>query len=182
MSSPTPIPESHTTLVPTPPETRAAAPAKLPKSPGLALLFALVPPPGLGQMYNGQMAKAMVVFFAFTGSIWACVESGPLPFAFFIPFTIFFGAIDAYRSAALHNARFVSGQAIEEEPDGSSPAWGVMLIVLGCVFLLNNLGWLPLATLHRFWPLLLIGAGVFFLYGARTRKATDATGGNDVAL
>jgi hypothetical protein len=182
MSTPTVNPESHATLVPTPQAARQAPPAKPPKSPGLALLFALIPPPGLGQMYNGQMAKAMVVFFAFTGSVWACVESGPLPFAFFIPFSIFFGAIDAYRSAALYNARFVSGTAIEEDVDESSPAWGVILIALGLAFLLNNLGWLPLATLHRFWPLLLIGAGAFFLYGARSRKGPDASGGGDAAL
>ena len=179
MSTPTVNPDSHPTLVPVP----GAAPppprppvVRLPKSPGLALVLALIPPPGLGQIYNGQMAKALVVFFAFAGSIYACVEAGPLPFALFIPFSIFYGAIDAYRSAALYNARFLAGAPVDEEDaDQSSPAWGITLIVLGVVFLLKNLGWLPLDFLHRFWPLLLIAAGAFFIYSSRPRPVVPAS-------
>ncbi|MEW6142592.1 MAG: DUF5668 domain-containing protein [Chloroflexota bacterium] len=51
------------------------------------------------------------------------------------------------------------------------PLGATILIVLGVVFLLNNLGYLPWGiwgTLWRFWPVLLILVGVnFFLAGSR---------------
>lgn len=51
------------------------------------------------------------------------------------------------------------------------PLGATILIVLGVVFLLNNLGYLPWGiwgTIWRFWPVLLILAGVnFFLAGSR---------------
>ena len=47
-----------------------------PKSPILALVLSLFP--GIGQIYNGQPAKAMVFFFAWAGSIMLVVAKlGP---------------------------------------------------------------------------------------------------------
>jgi hypothetical protein len=49
-------------------------------------------------------------------------------------------------------------------------------MTLGLVFLLNNLGWLRLAALGRFWPLILILAGGAFLAGSirKRRNGGDA--------
>ncbi len=44
------------------------------------------------------------------------------------------------------------------------PAAPVILIGLGTVILLDNLGILELRRVLRFWPVLLIGAGVYMLY------------------
>ena len=44
-----------------------------------------------------------------------------------------------------------------------APMWGVVLLFLGIVFLLQSLDVLPWAlwgTLWRFWPVLIIGIGV----------------------
>jgi len=149
----------------------AAPPAREVKSAGLALLLSLFP--GIGQVYNGQPAKALVFFAGFVFSIWACATIHPLPFAFLIPFIYFYNLVDAYRSAALINAR-AAGGAPPEEDTVESPAWGATLIVLGVVFLLNNLGWLHLAALHRFWPLLLVVIGAVFLYGSLQKRANGA--------
>jgi Domain of unknown function (DUF5668)/Cell wall-active antibiotics response 4TMS YvqF len=45
-----------------------------------------------------------------------------------------------------------------------------ILIALGVVFLLNNLGWDIWATLLRLWPLLLIAAGLDLLIGRRLAR------------
>ena len=51
-------------------------------------------------------------------------------------------------------------------PIGSSqfPVAAVLLIGMGTVLLLDNLGILELRRMLRYWPLLLIGAGLYMLY------------------
>ena len=137
------------------------------KQPWVALLLSLVMP-GLGQVYNGQIAKALTFFVAFSGSIFLITEDHPLPFAIFLPFIIFANMIDAYRSASLINARGI--RPLTEEDEAESPWWGGALAAMGVVLLLNNLGWLRLGALVRFWPLLLIAAGLLLLRRAIQRR------------
>jgi TM2 domain-containing membrane protein YozV len=157
-------------LPPLPPP--GAAPPPPPKSPALALFLSLFP--GLGQLYNGQVAKAFTFFFAFVGSIYGAAEIAALPFALLIPFTYFYNLVDAYRSAALINVRAQGGEALPEEDSSESPAWGAVLLGMGLLILLNNLGWISLAALERFWPVLLIAAGAFFLYRSTQRRKAVA--------
>jgi len=49
--------------------------------------------------------------------------------------------------------------------------WGGVLIVLGGLFLLDNLGLLPVRAWELFWPLLLIGLGAWTLLGVMRRNA-----------
>jgi hypothetical protein len=171
MSSPETTPPSE---YPAPPPTTVVAPAVVPpaprplKSPGVALLLSLLMP-GLGQVYNGHLSKAIFFFFAFSGSIYLMAEGHPLPFAFFLPFIIFSNMIDAYRSATLINARGTA-QAVEED-DVESPGWGVGLAVVGLLLFLNNMGWLRLSALVPYWPILLIAAGLVLLRRSMQRKA-----------
>lgn len=44
------------------------------------------------------------------------------------------------------------------------PIGPIVLIAVGVLFLLDNLGLLPLSDILRFWPLILIGVGVYSLY------------------
>jgi TM2 domain-containing membrane protein YozV len=147
------------------------------KAPWVALLLSLMMP-GLGQIYNGQFAKAIFFFFAFSGSIYLITEGHPLPFAVFLPFIIFSNMIDAFRSATLINARGTS--AVPEEDDIESPGWGIGLAVMGVLILLNNLGWLRLSALVPYWPLLLIAAGVVLLRRSLQRKAGNGSHGPSV--
>src|SRR5262245_4987418 len=99
-----------------PPPAPYVAPPRPPKSPVLALILSFMFP-GMGQVYNGQMAKALFIFFAFAGSIYGVIEAGPIPFALCIPFVVFFNLIDAYRSAVVINERAAGGvRQPEEEP------------------------------------------------------------------
>ncbi len=158
-----------------PPPTVAApalaAPRPL-KAPWVALLLSLLMP-GLGQVYNGQLSKAIFFFFAFSGSIYLIAEGHPLPFGVFLPFIIFSNMIDAFRSATLINARGTAKG--EEEDDIESPGWGIGLAVIGLLILLNNLGWLRLSNLVPYWPLLLIAAGLVLLRRSLQRKAGNGT-------
>jgi hypothetical protein len=55
-----------------------------------------------------------------------------------------------------------------------SPIWGGILAVFGVLILFNNLGWLDLDRLARWWPVLLILVGVWFVYASlQKRKAVE---------
>src|SRR5262245_16009695 len=111
-----------------PPLPPPAPRARVMKAPGLALALSAFFP-GIGQVYNGQPAKALVFFCVFVGSLWGSIEYGPLPYVFMIPFVYFYGIVDAYRSAALMNARG-EGEVAEDEVI-ESPWWGAGLIAVG---------------------------------------------------
>jgi TM2 domain-containing membrane protein YozV len=139
-----------------------------PKNPWLALILSMFP--GLGQVYNGQPAKAFVFFFSWVAAIYGSAEISPFPFAFLIPFVYFYNLVDAYRSAAAINARALGGLPEPADETFESPLWGGGLLVLGLLLLLNNLGWIRLADFARYWPIILIVAGAAFLYGSVQRR------------
>src|SRR5262245_32003766 len=148
-----------------PPHAPVATEPRSAKSPAIAFLLSALFP-GIGQVYNGQPAKGFGFFLGFLGSIYATIEINPLPYAFFIPFVVLFNLVDAWRSASLLATR----GALEREELAESPIWGVILVVLGGLLLLNNLGWLDLARLSRFWPLLLIVVGAVFIRRSVQRR------------
>jgi len=46
--------------------------------------------------------------------------------------------------------------------------WGLLFVIIGLVFLLNNFGFLPWsawATLLKFWPLLIVFSGLEMFFG-----------------
>ena len=102
----------------------AAAPfVRLPKSPGLAAFLSLFP--GLGQVYNGRIARAFVFFFAWVGSIYLTASGHEFPFAFVIPFVYLFNIIDAWKGATAINARYLGGRTEpEDDVEVESPVWG----------------------------------------------------------
>lgn len=139
-------------------------------SPGLAFILGLIP--GVGAIYNGQYIKGLihVAIIGLTISILSSRDSGnfvPLialmlaAFWFYMPF-------EAYHTAKYRR----SGQAVDQVSSivpmggGASkfPAAPVILIALGSVLLLDNLGLLDLGRALRYWPALLIVAGVYMLY------------------
>jgi TM2 domain-containing membrane protein YozV len=159
------------------PQLPPATPSLVPqlKSPGLAFFLSFLFP-GIGQVYNGQPAKALVFFAAFVAAFYTMFHFGPIPWVFFLPFVILYNLVDAWRTAALINAR--GTVAADLESPAESPAWGVGLIGLGTLFLLNNFGWLDLERVARYWPVLLIAAGAAVLYRSFQKKET----GSDAAL
>jgi len=60
--------------------------------------------------------------------------------------------------------------------------WGGVLILLGGLFLLDNLGLLPVRAWSLFWPLALIAAGALTLLGVMRRNVRRTTVEAEVAL
>jgi TM2 domain-containing membrane protein YozV len=154
----------------------AMAPAvRLPKSPFVAVLLSLIFP-GLGQIYNGQINKAFAFFGSFVASIFATATIDPMPFALFIPFVLLYGYVDAWKSATAINNRFLGGKAEPEDEALDSPVWGGVLVVVGLLLLLHNLNVLDLARFQRYWPVLLILAGGYFIRRSLEARKSGAGG------
>ncbi len=65
-------------------------------SPGLAAVLGFIP--GVGAMYNGQFAKALIHVLVFVSIIWI-TSNGSGFFGIFIPFFVFYMVFDAYKTA-----------------------------------------------------------------------------------
>jgi hypothetical protein len=169
--TPEPVPAPAPVYVPSLPAAPVVStPAR--KVPALALFLSLLMP-GTGQLYNGQVAKAFTFFFAFAGCIWMAVSNDdPMPFPLLIPFVLFYNLIDAWQSASRINNRLAGNPALEDVDDESSPVWGGVLVAIGTLFLLRNLGWISLAFLSRWWPVLLIAGGITFLVRSNRRPVS----------
>ena len=134
------------------------------KSPLLALLLGLVP--GLGAAYNGQNVKAMVHFIATVGLMTLSdVFDWPLEIAFGLGgFTFYcYSLYDAFSSA--QRRRNGEDLSLEDEQlkyilRARTNVWGVLLITIGGLAALNIA--FPYIV-RRFWPLLLVGAGLYFI-------------------
>ena len=133
-------------------------------SPRRAALCAIIP--GLGAVYNSEYLKAVTYF-----AVWAALImmsnriSGVFGFgAFvFVIFTIF----DAYRSAeAMVRQRLKPEEAAEADPhqDKTIIGWGIILMVLGVIFFLQNI--LPYYFMNHLWPLIFILLGAYLVFRA----------------
>ena len=133
--------------------------------------------PGVGAIYNGQLVKAMVQVLIF-GSLIALSDKTGGPFgtifglgaaAFY-----FYMVIDAYHTAR----RKQLGLPAEEwlgfgEFKMNAPIGAALLIGLGLLFLLDNLGVHVFEQISRFWPVLLIVIGLMLLQ-RRVHRGTGA--------
>ena len=154
-------------------------------NPALAAILGCIPF-GIGAVYNGQYAKAVAHLITFAVLVVASdsVHDGPadailgLAIAFFVIYQIF----DAYRTAKAKQLGLtppdpggiyrslgiptddrvgapVAGQAAGA-PAQRIPTAAVVLIGLGFLFLLHNMGWVYFHWMWRLWPLILIAIGV----------------------
>src|SRR5438034_2140642 len=138
-------------------------------NPRLAFLLGFIP--GVGAIYNGQYAKGLVhaVIFGLIISIMtrAGGESEPM-LAFLMIAWEFYMIFEAYHTAR----KRVMGEPVDEfsslvnvRPGGRGfPTGAVTLIVLGVILLLNTLDILEFRYIARYWPVVLILAGVYMLW------------------
>lgn len=145
------------------------------KSPVLATILSGFP--GLGQVYVGyyQTGFTFMLTVAFViAMLSSSAGRGIEPFlGVFLSFFWIFNMIDANRRAQHYNRR-VDGLDGEEIPEdfqtaggkGSVPL-GVILVVVGFLFLLDlNFG-ISLEWLEDWWPLALVGFGGWLVYKGR---------------
>jgi hypothetical protein len=123
--------------------------------------------PGVGAIYNGQLAKAMIQVLLF-GSLIAFSDRVGGPFgAIFTMGAVafyFYMVVDSYQTARAKQL----GQPAPEwfglsEMRMNAPLGAALLIGLGALFLLDNLGIPILSQLGKFWPVLLIVVGLVLL-------------------
>jgi len=143
----------------------AGVPAPGTGSPVLAFFLGLIP--GLGAIYNGEYNKALMHIIIFTGIILGLsLDLGGGAEAVLICACVFFPlymAIDAVRSLKARQ----TGETYHDPLENWSKqrAIGpVLLIALGGLFLLRNLGFFDIFRMRDiFFPLVLIGIGVWLL-------------------
>jgi hypothetical protein len=138
-------------------------------SPGLAFFLGWIP--GVGAIYNGQYAKGLVhaVIWGILVSITSsdAVHGVEPIFGMLICAWMFYMAFEAYHTARKRRA----GETVDEYSSildlhgRNVPVAGITLIVLGVVMLLYTLHLFDFERIARFWPVLLIAAGAFLLYG-----------------
>jgi hypothetical protein len=147
-------------------------------------------PFGIGAIYNGQYAKGLAHLLIFVFLIWGEAETNSdaihTVLGFAIAFFVIYQIIDAIQTAKAIQAGLPApdplglGQAFgAAEPTAAQagtagyapgtvaeppkvPAAAVILIGLGVLFLLQTVGVFDFSV-HRMWPLVLIGLGVWLL-------------------
>jgi hypothetical protein len=133
-------------------------------APLVAALFALIP--GLGAAYNGQNIKSLV-HFIIPVSLWQLgdIFSRGIEVPFFLSGTVFylFSIYDAVRTAKRARAGAdlqVEDEALKKLLRENTTIWGALLVSVGALSLVDL--FFPF-LLHRFWPVLLILAGLLLL-------------------
>lgn len=159
------------------PDGRPPAPSSpdaVQKSPPLAAVLSFILP-GLGHLYAGSGQRAAMLFASFVLTI-LLLATVSWPFVFLCVFLWFFGMFDAFREAQIANLGTADREARSLQHDGSRLLFGAFLVIGGCLLLLARLvGRHSIDVFfRRWWPGLVIAAGLYFLVGAfrdRTRRS-----------
>jgi cell wall-active antibiotic response 4TMS protein YvqF len=122
--------------------------------------------PGLGAVYNGDYTRALIHV-----AIWAGLMAVGLTEAFgnltplaWIAFGMFpiYTSLDSYRAA---QGRQVAAPGVEGAPAAPTrPVGAFVLIGLGVLALLGNLGLINGDWVNRGWPVILIAIGVWLFW------------------
>ena len=152
-------PQGAAYVAPVAPVQAARAPSS--GSPVVAFILGFFP--GLGAVYNGEYNKALihiVVFAAMIVGLSSDIGDGPtVALALLLAGFVFYMAFDSMRTAKAK----LTGEAPADPLESWSknrPIGPIILIGLGALFLLNNFEWFSFGRVARFWPLILIGAGL----------------------
>ena len=134
-------------------------------SPGVALALGFIP--GVGAIYNGQITKAIsqVLIFGCLIALGDRVHGGlDAVFGLGAAAFYFYMVIDSFQTAKAKSL----GKPVPEwfglsEVKVNAPIGAALLIGLGVLFLLDNLGYSVFNQISKFWPVLLIVAGFLIL-------------------
>jgi hypothetical protein len=151
-------------------------------SPGLAGVLAFFFPFGIGQVYNRQYVKGLVFMLVFAFLIWGTSSGSGLEplLGLFIAFFYVYQIIDAVRTArAIQIGQPVPDPLGLEAALGTreanwasgAPIGAIVLIALGCLFLIHNFGFLHF-HIGQWWPLVLIAFGVWMFTQRRKTSCT----------
>ena len=148
-------------------------------SPALAFFLGMIP--GVGAIYNGQYAKGLVhalIWGVLMSMANSRVANDVMPvFVIAIIAWWFYMAFEAYHTARKRRM----GEPVDEysslidlnSSKGNVSVAGVILILIGVLMLLHTLDLLDFDRIARFWPVALIAAGAYLLWG-RLANAGEA--------
>jgi hypothetical protein len=145
-------------------------------SPIVALILSFICP-GLGAAYNGQTSKALVYFAIFIGLFQMAILSGMAIFVFGFLGMWVLAALDSWRTAQMIRDGVTPNGAediIVQRFAGNPKLWGILLLVIGGLFFLQN--FLNLRHfLKTVLPVLIIALGAYLLrdYFFKSKKETD---------
>jgi hypothetical protein len=149
--------------------------------PVLALILGFFP--GVGAIYNGQYAKGLVhaVVFGLLISLVSNTHDGGMAgfLGIMIAIWVVYQAFEAYHTA--RKRRY--GIAVEEfsslfevkHTSSKFPIGAILLIGIGFILLLDTTDIISMERFERYWPLLMIGVGLYMLY-ARLNPSENANG------
>lgn len=144
------------------------------KNPVLAAFLAILP--GVGALYNGNWVKAVTYLSLFAGMITILEQarSDEVVFALLLAAFYIFQIIDSFNEANRVAQGGSAGAPGGEARRGADiPLFSAILILLlGILFQLANLGVIAFADIVRMWPLLLIAMGLRVLFN-HFRKQED---------
>lgn len=179
------------------PPTGHPGPVSGTKKPGTAALLSIFLP-SAGQIYNGQYAKALTYLLLIISCAVLADQSHPMEglFGVIAAFIYFYQIYDAYKTARDINESLATTALVpmltgngegyrngvaspRTAPETSatapgsseeSPVWGISLIVLGCIFLLQNFNLIAFNTLLRLWPLFVVATGLAMIFSCLRRS------------
>jgi hypothetical protein len=155
-------PASATQSYPAPPGAPYQVRPAGSSSPTIAFILGLFP--GLGAIYNGQYNKGLIHIAIFASIIVALStdigEGLGAMLGIFLAGFIFYCAFEAMRTAQAKLAGTVASDPLESWSK-ERPIGPIILIGLGALLLLNNFRFFDFIRLGRFWPLILIGVGLY---------------------
>jgi len=151
-------------------------------SPALAFLLGLIP--GVGAIYNGQYVKGLT-HAGITGLLLSLASSNHGASDAFLVLVIIawwiYMPFEAFHTAKRRELGLPLDELSSLLPKGAFsgrvPVGPILLIVLGVVFLLDQLDLLRLSEVARFWPILLIAVGAWALV-ARVAPSAHQNAGN----
>jgi hypothetical protein len=144
-------------------------------SPGLAFFLGVIP--GVGAIYNGQYAKGLlhaIIWGVLVSIINSSASRGLEPiFGILIAAWMAYMAFEAYHTARKRRL----GEPVDEYSSllnlrgrHNIPVLAIGLILLGILLLLHTLNLLDFEYVARYWPVILIAAGVYLLAGRLSGK------------
>jgi len=137
--------------------------------------------PGMGAVYNGEYQKAITQFAIFAALvIMGDSVNGVFGFGAFV--FLIFTMFDSYRAAEANLRNRLEAKPVKESPakDRTVAAWGILLIVLGVLFMAKN--FIRYDFLHRLWPIAFIALGAYIVYRSLRDREEESAAKNTAAL
>ena len=131
-------------------------------SPTVAFILGFFP--GLGAIYNGQYNKGLIHIAIFASIIVALStdigEGLGAMLGIFLAGFVFYCAFEALRTAQAKIQGTTPSDPLESWSK-ERPVGPIILIGLGALLLLNNFHFFDFIRIGQFWPLILIGTGLY---------------------